>query len=185
MNHDIGIRQREPLPLRAGAKQNRSHACSHTKAIGRHIAGEKLHRVVNRQPCRYRSARRINVNIDVLLRVLHLQKEQLRDDQVGDVIVHRRPDENNAVLEQSRVNIVAALAPASLLHHHRDQHRLRQIFIGYTHDFFSTAAASSVFSTLTFAFRKSRLLASRSCSARLLSPSCSCSSLRILSTEMS
>src|SRR5947207_1628510 len=179
MDHDIGIGKSEALAFGASAKQNRSHACGHAEAIGRHIARKKLHRVVNGKPCRYRSARRVNVDIDVLLCVLHLQKEQLRDDQIGDVIVHWSSNENNAVLQEPRVNVVAALAPAGLLHNHRNQHGLRQIFIGYTHDFSSTTTRSCVSSMLTFAFSKSRVLPSKSCSARLLSPSCSCSILKV------
>ena len=100
VDHDIGIRQREPFAFRAGAKQNCGHACSHAEAIRCHIARQELHGVVNRESCRYRSTRRVDVDVDVLLRVLHLQKEQLRDDQVGNVIVHRRPNENDPVLEQ-------------------------------------------------------------------------------------
>ena len=48
VDHDIGIRQREPFAFRAGAKQNCSHACSHAEAIRCHIARQELHGIVNR-----------------------------------------------------------------------------------------------------------------------------------------
>src|SRR5206468_7464418 len=185
MDHDIRIRKGEPLALGPRAKQNRSHARSHAKAIGRHIAREKLHGVVNRESSGYGATRRIDIYVDVLFRILHLQKEQLGNDKICNVIVHRRPDENDAILKQPRVDIIAALAPAGLLHNHRNQHRLRSILTGYAHDFSSATVLSSVFSTLTFAFRKSRVLPSRICSVRGLRPSCSSNSLRILSTEIS
>ena len=129
MNHDVGIGQRETFAFGSGAKQHRAHARGHAQAIGGHVAREKLHRVVNRQARRDRAARRIDVDVDVLLAVFHLQKEQLRDDQVRDVIVDRRADKNDAVLEQARINIVAALAAAGLLDHHRNEDGLRQIFV--------------------------------------------------------
>src|SRR6202008_2533689 len=100
------------------------------------------------------AARRIDINIDVLFGVLHLQKQQLGNDKIGDVIVHRRSDKNDSVLEQSRIDVVAALAPAGLLHDHRNQH-LGKIFVRYTHDFSSSTAGSCAASMLTFAFRKS------------------------------
>src|SRR5439155_21013963 len=101
-----------------------------------------------------------------------------------DVIVHRRYDENDPLLEQSRVNIVATLPPASLLHDHRNQH-LSNIFVRYAHDFSSLTVASCANSTLTFAFRKSRLLPSRICSATSSNASFCCSSFRIFSGEIS
>src|SRR5439155_7686543 len=103
-----------------------------------------------------------------------------RNDKISNMIVHRRPDENNAIFEESRINVVAALAPPSLLHDHRDQH-LGTIFVRYTHDFSSLTTGSCAVSTLTFALRKSRVLPSSICSANVSRPSCSCSSLRILS----
>ncbi len=50
MDHDVGVRQREPLAFRPRAKQDRAHAGGHAEAIGGHVAGQKLHRVVDRQP---------------------------------------------------------------------------------------------------------------------------------------
>src|SRR4029079_9912502 len=113
----------------------------------------------------------------------HLQEKQLRDHQVRNVIVNLA-NKNDAVLQQPRVNVVAAFAPTSLLHDHRDQH-LRDIFVRYGHDLSSLTAGSFVNSMLTFAFRKSRVLPSRSCSATSSNAFRCCNSLRILSGEMS
>src|SRR5207248_760739 len=126
----------------------------------------------------------IDVDVNVLFRILHLQKQQLGDDEIGNVIIHWRADKNDAVLEQPRIDIVAPLAPASLLHHHRDQY-LRNIFVRRAHAFSSLTVDSCTGSTLTFAPRKSRVLPSRICSATSSSASFCCNSLRILSGEMS
>ena len=127
MDHDVGIRQRKALAFRSSAQQHRAHARCHAEAVGRHIAGEKLHRIIDCQPGRDRAAWRVDIKIKVLLSVLHLQEEHLRDDQIRDVIVDRCADENNPVLEQPRIDIVGALSPAGLLDHHRDQHTLGNI----------------------------------------------------------
>ena len=39
-----------------------------------------------------RAARRIDVKLNILLRILRLQKQHLRDDQIGDLVVDRRPE---------------------------------------------------------------------------------------------
>ena len=180
MDHDVGIRQREPFALRPGAQQHRAHARGHADAIGDHVAGQELHRVVDRQPRRHRATGRVDVNVDILFRVFHLQEEQLRDHQIGHVIIDLA-DENDPILEQARVNVVAAFAPPGLLHHHWNKDRLRDVCARVTHDF--SAAFSAAGSTLTFAFRKSRVLPSSICSANASSPLCSSISLRILSAE--
>lgn len=69
-------------------------------------------------------------------------------------------------------------------HDHGNQH-LRNIFVKYGHDFSSLTVGSFVNSMLTFAFRKSRVLPSRSCSATSSNAFRCCNSLRIFSGEMS
>ncbi len=59
--------------------------------------------------------------IDVLRRFLGLQIKHLRDDQVGHVVVNRRADEHDAVLQQPRVNVVTAFAAPGLFNDHRNQ----------------------------------------------------------------
>lgn len=48
-----------------------------------------------------RSARRIDVELDVLLRIGRFQEEQLRLDDVGRIVVDRRPEEDDAVHHQA------------------------------------------------------------------------------------
>ena len=47
--------------------------------------------------------------------ILGLEEEELGDDQVGDVVVDRRPEEDDAVLEEAGVDVVGALAATGLL----------------------------------------------------------------------
>jgi hypothetical protein len=46
--------------------------------------------------------------------------EQLGDRQVGDLVVDRRPEEDDPLAEQTRVDVEGALAVQGLLDHHRD-----------------------------------------------------------------
>jgi hypothetical protein len=55
--------------------------------------------------------------MDVLLCVGHLQEQKLRDDDVGNVVIHRRAEENDAVHEQAGINIPRPFAASGLLHH--------------------------------------------------------------------
>ena len=48
---------------------------------------DELHRVVDRQAGGDRAARRVDVEVDVLVRIVALQVQQLRDHEVGDVVV--------------------------------------------------------------------------------------------------
>src|SRR5467141_3465160 len=64
----------------------------------------------------------VDVEIDLLVRILALQEQHLRDHHVRHVVVDGRAEEHDAVLEQPRVDVVRALAAVCLLHHerHRD-----------------------------------------------------------------
>ena len=121
MDHDVRIGQGVALALGAGAKQHRAHAGRHAHAVGVHVASDELHGVVDGQPRRHRAAGRVDVNVDVLFRVLHLQEQHLGDDEVRDVIVDGRADEDDAVLEQARIDVVATLPAAGLFDDHGDK----------------------------------------------------------------
>ena len=74
-----------------------------------------LHRVVDGQAGRHHATGRVEVEIDVLLGVVGLEKEQLGDDDVRDVVVDRRAEEHDAVHEQAREDVVGPLAAAGTL----------------------------------------------------------------------
>jgi len=61
-----------------------------------------------------------DIQMDVLLRVGHLQEQKLGDEDVRDVVVHRRADKNNPVNEQPRINIPTPFAAPGLLHDDRN-----------------------------------------------------------------
>src|SRR5215211_4922737 len=47
--------------------------------------------------------------------------DQLRDDQVRDLIVDRRSEEDDAFVQQTRIDVERALAARGLFDHHRNE----------------------------------------------------------------
>ena len=66
----------------------------------------------------------VDVQIDILLRILRLEEEQLGNHQIGDLIVDRSAEKNDPVLEQPAVDVESAFPLAGLLNHHRNQKRV-------------------------------------------------------------
>ena len=59
--------------------------------------------------------------MNVLFRIGHLEEKQLRDDQVGNHVIHRRAQENDPIHQQARVDVIPPFATASLLNYHWHQ----------------------------------------------------------------
>ena len=101
VHHDAGVRQRAALPLPSRREQETPHARGHAHADRAHRRREMLHRVVDGEPARDVAAGRVDVQLDVLPGSIGLEKEQLRDDDVRDVVIDRRAEENDPVHEQT------------------------------------------------------------------------------------
>ena len=117
----LAVRQRHALSLRARREQQRAHAHRDADADRLHVGLDELHRVVDREAGVHRAARRVDVDRDVLVGVLGLEVEELGDDEVRDLVVDRRAEEDDALVEQARVDVERALSARGLLDHHRDQ----------------------------------------------------------------
>ena len=68
------------------------------------------HRVVDRQSGRERAAGAVDVDADLLVRVLAVEEEQLGDDEIGDIVIDLGTDEDDPVAEQPRIDVVCPLA---------------------------------------------------------------------------
>jgi hypothetical protein len=108
------------LAVRSGRQQHRAHAGGHADTVGIHVAGQKLHGVVNGQAGGDGAAGRVDVDVDVFFGIVHLQEEELRYDGVGDVVIDRRSEKDDPVLQEARIDIVALLPPTGLFDDHRD-----------------------------------------------------------------
>ena len=117
-----------PLALGAAGQQQRPHAHRDADADRLHVGLYVLHRVVDREARVDGAARRVDVDRDVLVGVLGLEVDELGDDEVRDVLVDRRAEEDDPLVQQARVDVERALAARGLLDDHWDQgaHQARQ-----------------------------------------------------------
>ena len=120
VNHHVGVRQAETLALGAGGQQHRGHAGSNADAVGVDIAGDELHGVVNSQTCGYGTTGGVDVDVDILLRVGHLQEEKLCNHRIGHSVIDFRANEDDSVEQQTGVDVIGALALAGLLNDGRN-----------------------------------------------------------------
>jgi hypothetical protein len=122
VDHHARVRQRVALAHGACRQQQRAHARRLADAHGADVRLDELHGVVDRHARGDDATRRVDVQVDVLVGILGLQEQQLRHDHIGHVVVDRPPtQEDHALLQQARVDVVGALAAAGLLDHHRHQ----------------------------------------------------------------
>ncbi len=121
VDQDLRVRQRHALARRPTGQQQRSHRHRDADADGVDVGLDELHRVVDRQARIDRAAGRVDVQRDVLFGVVGLQVQQLRHDQVGDLVVHRRAEEDDPLVEQPAVDVECSLTARGLLDDHWDK----------------------------------------------------------------
>ena len=64
---------------------------------------------------------RVDVEVDVLVGLLGLEEQQLGADQVGDGVVDRGAEEDDALSQEAGVQVVVPLAPVGRLDHGGDE----------------------------------------------------------------
>src|SRR5204863_3837893 len=84
----------------------------------------------------------VDVDREVLVWVLRLEVEELGDDQVGDLVVDGGSEEDDALVQQARVDVERALAARGLLDHHRDQRAHAGSLLPGVHSFVSVGEDS-------------------------------------------
>ena len=100
VDHDLRVRQGEPLALGAAGQQDRGARGGHADAVGRDRALDELHRVVDRQRAGDAAARAVDVEADALGPVLVLEEQELHHGQVGHRVVDHAFEEDDPVLEE-------------------------------------------------------------------------------------
>ena len=126
MDHDLGIGQRKTLALGAACQQECAHGSRHAHADGGNIALDILHGVVDGHAGTDGAAGAVDIQADVLVRVLPFQIQQLGHDQAGGGVVDVLAQNNDAVIQQTGKNIVRTLAMCRLFHDIRNKtHKVR------------------------------------------------------------
>src|SRR3954468_4373589 len=119
VDEDLRVRQRHALAVGAAGQQQRAHRHRDADADRLHVGLDELHRVVDREAGVDGSARRVDVERDVLVGVVRLEVEELGDDQVRDLVGHGRAEEDDPLVEEARVDVEGALPAGGLLDDHR------------------------------------------------------------------
>ena len=120
MNHDLRIGQRKTLAFGTGHQQERPHAGGHAHTQRRNLGFDELHGVENRHAGADAATGRVDIERNVLVRVLALQKQQLGHHKIGGLVVYLAHQKDHALLEQTRINFVGTLTAARLLDDHRN-----------------------------------------------------------------
>ena len=63
-------------------------------------------------PVNDRTAGRVDVERNVFVRIFAFQEQQLRHHQIGGLVIDRADQENDALFQQARINVVGTLAAA-------------------------------------------------------------------------
>src|SRR5215204_1676570 len=121
VDEDARVGQREAVAGRPAGQDQRAHRHGDSDPGRPHARGDELHRVVDAQPGVDVTARAIDVERDVGLGVGRLEVQQLGDDEVGDLVVDGRAEEDHALGEQARVDVERALAASVALDDHGDE----------------------------------------------------------------
>ena len=100
VDHDLGVRQREPPALGPAGQQHRGAGGGHADAVGRDRAVDELHRVVDGQRAGDAAAGAVDVEADPLGPVLELEEQELHHRQVGDGVVDHAFEEDDPVLQE-------------------------------------------------------------------------------------
>src|SRR6478735_4189913 len=105
VHEDVGVGEREALARRATGEQELAHRGRHAHTDGDHVVRDVLHGVVDRHAGRHRAAGAVDVEVDVLVG-FRGKEQKLCGDLVGDVIVDLLTEEDDALAEQSAVDLV-------------------------------------------------------------------------------
>lgn len=129
VDHDSAVREGEALAFRSGSEEEGAHARGLSNTDGGDITGQILHRVVNRETRADHPAWTVDIQGDIGITLLALQKEELGDYDIRHEIIDRFAEENDAILEQPRVDIISALAARIFLDDVRYRHCFHSISI--------------------------------------------------------
>ena len=120
MDKNARIGQGRAFAFGAPSEQDSPHAGRHTDARRPDLGLDEMHGVVDRQASIDLPTWAVDVHLDVVVWILLREVQQLRHDQVRDHIVDGRAQEDDAILQEQRKDVVAALSTIGLLDHHRD-----------------------------------------------------------------
>ena len=127
VDEHAAVGQRLALAGRAGGEDQRAHRHRDAAADRLHVGRDVLHRVVDGEAGVDDAAGAVDVEADVAVGVGGFEVQQLRDDEVRDLVVDRLAEEDDALVEQAAVDVERALAASVLLDDHRDEGHVARV----------------------------------------------------------
>ena len=121
VDHDLAVGQRVAHALLPGSQQKCPHAGGPAHAHRADGRGDVTHGVVDGQTGGHGAAGRIDVQVDLLLRILGFQEQELGADKGGHSVVHFAAQQDDAILEQAGINIVGTFGTARGFDDHGDE----------------------------------------------------------------
>jgi hypothetical protein len=130
MEHDLRIGQDEPLAFGAGHQQDGRPARRLADAVRCHLTPHELHRVVDRQRLIHQTARRVDIQMDILRPLDGLKVEQLLNHRAGDPVNDRTGQKDDPVLQQ---HVRQGHLPRSLVRRIliERRHRTESLHVGF------------------------------------------------------
>src|SRR3990172_3558523 len=99
VDDDPGVRESETLSRRSRREDHGGHARCLADAVCRHVGANELQGVVDGEPRGHNSSRTIDVDRNLLLRILRLEKQELGHDQVRQIVFDGSSNEDDVVFE--------------------------------------------------------------------------------------
>src|SRR5947208_4086232 len=124
VNEHRRVRKAEALALLTSSQKYRTHTHRHTYTNCRNIRLNPLHSIVDSQASINHSTRRIDIQINILGCILTLEEKQLCYSEVGNIIIDWRANEDDAFLEQARIDVHPTLTTRRRLDNIRNNYPL-------------------------------------------------------------
>ena len=75
VNHDLAVRKCKSFAFGSGRKKQGAHACSHAYTNRGYIRLDELHRIIDSHAGCNGTARRVNIQVNIFLRILCRQEQ--------------------------------------------------------------------------------------------------------------
>ena len=127
MDHHFRVFQRISFSFCSSGEYDRTHRCSHADTDSDDIRLHVLHRVIDRETGCDVTTGRIDIESDRSLRIFFREEKELSDHRIRDIRVDRVAEENNPILEETRVYVIGAFLSPDFIDDRRDE-EIRESF---------------------------------------------------------
>ena len=121
VNHDLSIRKDHTLALRTAGQEEGTHRCSHADTDGGYIALDVTHGIVDRHTVRDHATRAVDVQADVLIRILGLEVQKLCDDEGSGIMIHFISEEDDTLIQKTGEDVIGTLSSGCRLNDIRNR----------------------------------------------------------------